>query len=156
MELLIRRGQKRGTFTLWVKFELTKEEERLVDQKGIYKIVLVPSDKLGDVLRSCFFSLPIVFVIGPILHALGMEILESFFAPLLLVACLMYKKISKRLTVLDLLNGHTFKAKNVAIVASLEEQINEWAQLFKQHLEASHEWGGKASLNLNDGKITHL
>jgi|1186.fasta_scaffold508724_2 hypothetical protein len=149
MELLIRRNQKGRKYILWAKFELTKEEERIVAQRELDKIVLVPTDVRGDFLRSCIFALPIAIPVSFIIYSIYSPVnprvdgLEIFLLTLAAIAVIIYKRINKQLIILDLLKGHTFTEKNVAIVATIEQQINEWAELFKGHLEASHAWGGK-------------
>jgi hypothetical protein len=163
MQLLLKRSQYdtgagRINFTLWAKFQLTKEEEELVVHYRVRMAVLSPGDPRRDLNRAMkYAALPALLVpillsfLQPFLGFGMASITTSLSAGIIafiVLTYLIYQQIREEIRVDDILAGRSFKCKSVLTLIEKERTITEMAVIFRHLLEAMKTWGGTEALEI--------
>jgi hypothetical protein len=152
--LLIQRGQRKiiifPIFDLWAKFELTLEEEALIDKYRVRKHILVEGKPLQR-WKAAIFGIIIAGVIAAIVHNfLGAQLIT------LLVfvgsAFLLYHQFREEIRVSDILDGRHFACRSVVKLMAQEQEVTEMAHAFRHLLEAMKNWGGREIIELEPYK----
>lgn len=125
MKLLLRRDQKSGftgkvTFSLTVRAELTEEEKSHIKTYKLADTMLYERFKLNDRGSG---------LLG-FLSRVGFKILNI------------------TVSVKDLADGKTIQVKNIVEMLTVEDQLKEAAQTFKNVLEAAASFGGEEVIAL--------
>jgi hypothetical protein len=156
MQLLIRRGQRRGlggkpVFDLWVQFELTLEEQGLIHKYGIQKFVLSHGNVKLDIIKAVIYAWLlslIVFIIASISIGIGDGMRLSFLM-LTIGSFVIYHHIRETIKVKDILTGRSFACSSVLALIEKEENLKMIANAFRRLLEAMKTWGGKEVITLS-------
>src|SRR5690242_946263 len=112
------------TFTLFTRFELDEEEKQLVDRYRVRQTVLVSGDNERALNRAFKFGVPIAIVVAGIVTIAASSMYTSYLqilaTPILIfgiaygvVAYLIYHALREDVRVGDVLNGRTFRARDV-------------------------------------------
>jgi hypothetical protein len=162
MTLLFKRNQKmvlmgRIKFQLWAKFDLTPEEQSLIDKYQADKAVVSFGDPktairnwrialIGGVILGMFIGLIYVVVIG----------LEwSFPFTLIAIAASIYfihHQIREVIFVSDIISGRHFTCDSVMTLIEKENLLFDTAGKFVRFLEEMKNWGGAAIITVEPDK----
>lgn len=154
MQLLLEHAQKGKVFSLWAKYELLGEEEKLVDQYNIRSVVLVegnPREEWSRARKMAGALAVIVYIAGvfwaasqrvsdfqALLGAVPLAVLVFAVA----VFVIRYK-IRETIKVGDILNGRHFACRSIITLLERKRQISEMAEKFTHFLELLKNWGGR-------------
>jgi hypothetical protein len=167
MNLLFSRGQKEHmfsapTFSLWTKFELTKEEEDLIDKYKPNAAVLSEDDPVNRT-RKWRISLAVAGFLA-LLIAAGVSAYwkNPFFGVLALavawpvVTYLIFSQLREDVMVYDVITGRSFRCKSVDNLFQKENDIRQMAFKFREFLEAMKDWGGTETVRIEPGQPSAL
>jgi hypothetical protein len=165
MELLVRHKQHttpngRVHFELWVKYELSEDEEHLVRRYGANQAILYLGNFRRDVARAILIGVPAGLVAASVLTALLPLPLGVVFLLLLLGMAggtgLVYQHIREQVTVSDVLLGRSFTCKSVLTLAQKERLLTRMSVLFRDLIEKMKTWGEVSITVIEPGKLPVL
>lgn len=159
MQLLLEHAQKGKVFSLWAKYELLEQEQKLVEQYNIRQVILVegnPREEWSRARRMAGALAIVVYIAGVFLAASqGGNGIQAFLAPLPLtilvfaVAVFVIRyKIRETIKVGDILSGRHFACRSIVTLLEKERQLSEIAQTFTQFLERLKYWEGREIIEL--------
>jgi hypothetical protein len=163
MQVLLQRVQKGKVFSLWMKYELAKDEEELIDRYDIRKVILVegnPREEWSRARRMAGALAIIVYIAGvfwaasqrandfqALLGAIPLAVLVFAVA----VFVIRYK-IRETINVRDILNGRHFACRSIITLLNKEEELGNLAQKFAVFLDTLKDWGGRAVVEIPPGR----
>jgi hypothetical protein len=159
MQLLLEHAQKGKVFSLWAKYELLEQEQKLVEQYNIRQVILVEGDPQAEWSRARRMAgaLAIVVYIAGIFWAASQRVndIQALLAALPL-AILVFAvsvfviryKIRETIKVGDILNGRHFACRSIITLLEKKAQLTEMAEKFTRFLEALRNWGGREILEM--------
>ena len=149
MQLLLKRNQSAGamsrpTFKLWAQFELTEEEQALIDRYRVHRAVLSEGDPERDLTTSAKRAavLAVMVTIVAVTQVSPYEALTWGLAAFAAGTYLIYQQIREEIRVSDLLTGRSFSCRSVMTLIEKERTVTDMAVVFRQFLEAMKTWGG--------------
>jgi hypothetical protein len=154
MQLLLKRSQKedvlkRIKFDLWAKFELTAEEQALIDKYQVSNAILDEGSTRRDVMRALKYAaglgLLALLLMGVMRVSLGPGLMVLGFAALTYA---IYQQIREQIRVSDILTGRTFVCRSVVTLMGKERTLTEMAVVFRRFLEAMKTWGGAEIIDI--------
>lgn len=128
MQLLLERKQGKSwtglpIFKLWVKFDLTSEENELIEKYRVWRHILTEGNFRRDFLRALRWTIPITLVISffitrepGVTPATLLLSLALFF----IILYVIYQQLRELIYVDDVLKGRTFKCRSVVKLAAKE------------------------------------
>ena len=159
MQLLLEHAQKGKVFSLWAKYELLGQEQKLVDQYNIRQVILVEGNPQAEWSRARKMAgaLAIFVYLAGLFWAAsqGGNDIQALLAALPLallvfaVAVFVIRyKIRETIKVGDILNGRHFACRSIITLLEKKQQISEMAEKFTQFLEALKNWGGREVIEM--------
>jgi hypothetical protein len=154
MQLLLKRSQKAGVggrikFDLWAKFELTAEEQALIDKYQVRNAILDEGNTRRDLIRAFKYAIGVGILALILLDGVGVSLSPGLmvlgFAALTYA---IYQQIREQIRVSDILTGRTFTCRSVLTLMEKERTITQMAVVFRQFLEAMKTWGGAEVINI--------
>ena len=149
MQLLLSRKQSQGfsgpKFQLWAKFELTEEEEALINHYKVRDAVVTPGNTRRDIRIAALCALPI----GLICLVRFVSVYRLAGSLLLAMLCFgiamsfIYNQIRERIKIADIIAGRSFSCRSVVTLLEKEEMLVDMAVQFRRFLEYMKTWGGR-------------
>lgn len=163
MQVLLQRLQKGKVFSLWMKYELAKHEEELVDNYNIRKVILVEGNPREEWRRARKMAgaLAVVVYIAGLFWAVSQRANEFQAllgaAPLALlvfaVAVFVIRyKIRETINVGDILNGRHFACRSIITLLNKEDELGNLAEKFAVFLDTLKDWGGRVVVDVPPGR----
>ncbi len=159
MQLLLEHAQKGKTFSLWAKYELPGEEEKLVERYNIIGVVLVEGNPQEEWSRARKMAgaLAILVYVAGIFWAVsqGGNDIQALLAALPLailifaVAVFVIRyRIRETIKVGDMLTGRHFSCRSIITLLEKKQKISEMGEKFTQFLELLNNWGGREVIEM--------
>lgn len=155
MQLLLKRSQSPGPlgrikFDLWAKFELSPEEQALIDRYKVSGAVLSEGNTIRDLKRAGVYGALVGLLVGAFVSfaAAPLAFAVATFA--------IYHKIRERITVKDILAGRLFACSSVITLLEKEDTISNMAGQFRRFLDVMKNWGGKEVIDIEPNQAPVL
>ena len=166
MTLLFKRNQKmvlmgRIKFQLWAKFDLTPEEQSLIDKYQADKAVVSEGDPLTarrNWRRAIIWGTLLGILLGFIyLFVIGMWA-SLPFTLIAIGACiyLIHHQIREVIFVSDIINGRFFTCDSVITLIEKENLLFDTAGKFLRFIEEMKNWGGAAIITVEPDKAPKI
>lgn len=139
-------------YVLWVKFEVSPEEMRLITRHNIGNTYLTIEQSKRDFYRATLFSFfPAAFLAGLSMQALppGTAIFE-FFAVWGVGTWFLYEQLREAIKVSDVLDGRKFKHRSFVLFARRERRMIGYAVAFSHLLKELETWEGEEIITLGE------
>jgi hypothetical protein len=151
MQLLLEHAQKGKVFSLWAKYELMGQEQKLVEQYNIRDVVLVegnPRQERERAMKLAGALSVVVFLLG--FAAFGQPVAGITLALIAfpIAWIVIYNHIRETIRVEDILNGRHFACRSILTLLEKKQQISEMAEKFTQFLEVLKNWGGREVIEM--------
>jgi hypothetical protein len=163
MQVLIQRSQRELlagiVFSLWVKFQFTAPEEKLLNQYKMRRAVITQSNVWLDLKKAMLYSglflllvgigvsIPRIYNFGPVGLVFLLNILVLLaMAPFPILTAILYFRIRERLTVSDMLKGRSFSCKNINNLLEKEHFLTQTAEKMRQFLYRTETWNKQVVL----------
>lgn len=163
MQLLIQRGQGsspfgRPIFHLWARFELTEEEQALIEKYRFRHFLLIEGNFYRDFMRSVRWALLIAFV-ALVASSLAVPLGPVFIISgicFLIATVVIYLQIKEEIRIYELLDGRIFFCRSLVKLALKERLITVLAVIFRHYLEAMKTWGGREIVDIEADALPTL
>jgi hypothetical protein len=155
MQVLLERLQNGKVFSLWMKYELARHEEELIDKYNIRRTILVEGNPRQEKERAGKMAAVLAVLVGvgamPFLRVPGPAIALGIIT--LIVGWIgIYNYIRETVRVNDILNGRHFACRSIFTLLNKEEELGLLADKFAVFLDALKDWGGRAVVEIPPGK----
>jgi hypothetical protein len=163
MQLLLQRLQKGKVFSLWIKYELEKHEQELIDKYNIRKVLLVegnPREEWSRARRMAGMLAIVVYIAGVIWgvsqRAGDIQALLGAVPLALIVfavaAFAIRQNIRETINVGDILNGRHFACRSIITLLNKEDELGNLAGKFAEFLDTLKDWGGRMVFEIPPGR----
>jgi len=158
MQVLIRRRiaqhMNRVRFVLWVKFDVSEEEQALIKRYSVSSGYITIEATRRDFVRALVigFIAAAVFT-GLAISSTGMTGqlgILVFVVAFGLSTWGVYEQIRLAIRISDMLGGREFKHKSLTLLARRERQMVGYGVVFRRFLEKLKEWEGTEVITLGE------
>jgi hypothetical protein len=162
MTLLFKRNQKMGLFRrvkfqLWAKFDLTPEEQSLIDQYQADNAVVSLGDPLTAVRnwRRAVIGGAILGILIGFIYVAVVGLWGALLFTLIAIGAgiyLIHHQIREVIFVSDIINGRLFTCDSVITLIEKENLLFDTAGKFLRFIEEMKNWGGAAIITVEPDK----
>ena len=162
MTLLFKRNQKmvlmgRIKFQLWAKFDLTPDEQTLIDKYQADNAVVSFGDPVTAIRnwRRALIAGAILGILLGLIYLFVIGVRGSLpFTLIAMGACiyLIHHQIREVIFVSDIINGRLFTCDSVITLIEKENLLFDTAGKFLRFIEEMKNWGGAAMITVEPDK----